>query len=129
MSITDKLSLCAGGYPLPRGNKPCAKCGATQSEPCGRMSVQHENTRAELAKEQQRADFELRRANEALGHLQVLSAKAKDAYAAKEDLCKALRLILPMAKGYAHEHPVGSNQEKVNEAAEILGRVGDVVFV
>ena len=31
-----------------------------------------------------------------------------------------LLLILPMAKGYAAEHPVGNNQQKVNMASMIL---------
>ena len=43
--------------------------------------------------------------------------------AERDRLLDALRLILPMAKGYAHEHPVGGNQEKVNEAAEIVAKV------
>jgi chromosome segregation ATPase len=38
----------------------------------------------------------------------------------------ALRLILPMAKGYASEHPVGSNQEYVEEAERALsGKTGE----
>jgi len=31
-----------------------------------------------------------------------------------------LTYILPMAKGYAAEHPVGNNQEKVNGANEFV---------
>jgi hypothetical protein len=37
----------------------------------------------------------------------------------------ALRLVLPMAKGWAHEHPVGDNQGKVDEAAAVLGQDAD----
>lgn len=36
------------------------------------------------------------------------------------DAISLLRLILPMAKGYAHEHPVGSNQRYVNDAEEFI---------
>lgn len=36
-----------------------------------------------------------------------------------------LRWILPMAKGYAHAHPVGSNQEKVNGAIEALQTIAE----
>ncbi len=32
----------------------------------------------------------------------------------------ALSWVLPMAKGYAHEHPVGGNQDKVDSAQQIL---------
>ena len=32
----------------------------------------------------------------------------------------ALTFILPLAKGYAHEHPVGANQRHVDDAAETL---------
>lgn len=38
-----------------------------------------------------------------------------------------LAYILPLAKGYAHEHPVGSNQKLVNLAEEAMfdeGREG-----
>lgn len=36
------------------------------------------------------------------------------------DAINLLRLILPLAKGYAHEHPVGSNRQYVNDAEEFL---------
>lgn len=36
------------------------------------------------------------------------------------DAINLLRLILPLAKGYAHEHPVGSNQQYVSDAEEFL---------
>lgn len=36
------------------------------------------------------------------------------------ELEEALRLILPMAKGYAAEHPVGRNQEMVIDAEQAL---------
>lgn len=36
------------------------------------------------------------------------------------DATSLLRLILPLAKGYAHEHPVGSNQQYVSDAEEFL---------
>lgn len=32
----------------------------------------------------------------------------------------ALRLILPLAKGYAHAHPVGSNARHIQEAEAVL---------
>jgi hypothetical protein len=35
----------------------------------------------------------------------------------------ALKLILPLAKGYAHAHPVGSNAWYVEQAAEAIARV------
>lgn len=37
-----------------------------------------------------------------------------------EMLRRTLKLILPMAKGYAAEHPVGSNDEYVKEAERVL---------
>ena len=37
------------------------------------------------------------------------------------EMREALVLILPLAKGYAAEHPVGSNQEYVTHAETILG--------
>ena len=42
-----------------------------------------------------------------------------------ERLQEALRLILPLAKGYAHAHPVGSNQEYVNDARAILAQCAE----
>lgn len=152
MSITDKLSLCAGGFHLPRDNKPCAKCGATQWEPCGRsrdgwepdvpeqLQVSNQAERLEQIRARHAAARERRNGprsdDEAdieflLGIIDGLSADiAGGAWvpvsewnvtiAERDNLRNALRLILPMAKGYAHEHPVGGNQEKVNEAAEIL---------
>ena len=33
-----------------------------------------------------------------------------------EEIEEALEWVIPMAKGYASEHPVGRNQEIVNEA-------------
>lgn len=36
------------------------------------------------------------------------------------ELREALTLILPLAKGYAAEHPVGSNQAYVNAACDVL---------
>ena len=35
-------------------------------------------------------------------------------------LAEALRWVLPMAKGYAHEHPVGRNAEMVKHANAVL---------
>lgn len=40
--------------------------------------------------------------------------------AEREKLIEALGWILPMAKGYAAEHPVGNNQEIINEVNDIL---------
>jgi hypothetical protein len=37
-----------------------------------------------------------------------------------ERLRDTLRLILPMARGYAAEHPVGDNQGKANHALAVL---------
>lgn len=37
-----------------------------------------------------------------------------------ERLEDALMIVLPMAKGYAHEHPVGANQEKCDHAERLL---------
>ena len=34
-------------------------------------------------------------------------------------LVEALEIILPMAKGYAAEHPVGNNQDIVNEVESL----------
>ena len=39
-------------------------------------------------------------------------------------VCEALELVLPMAKGYAAEHPVGSNQRYVEVAQESLTALG-----
>lgn len=38
----------------------------------------------------------------------------------RDELLKLTRLILPMAIGYAHANPVGSNQEYINEVQEFL---------
>jgi hypothetical protein len=38
---------------------------------------------------------------------------------------KVLRLILPLAKGYAAAHPVGSNDRYVAEAEQVLAAYGD----
>ena len=38
------------------------------------------------------------------------------------ELREALTWILPMAKGYAHEHPVGRNASLVQHAEELLVR-------
>ena len=48
-----------------------------------------------------------------------LAAQAKDLAAAEArilELENALTLVMPMAKGYAAQHPVGSNQAIVNSA-------------
>lgn len=37
-------------------------------------------------------------------------------------ITEALRLILPMAKGYAAEHPVGGNQRYVKQAEDALNK-------
>ena len=42
--------------------------------------------------------------------------------AAAPELLEALVLVLPMAKGYAAEHPVGRNQEIVNEVQAALNQ-------
>lgn len=39
----------------------------------------------------------------------------------RNTLASAIRLILPLAKGYAAEHPVGSNERYVIEADLLLG--------
>lgn len=36
------------------------------------------------------------------------------------ECARHLALVLPMAKGFAHQNPVGSNQAIVNDAAEAL---------
>jgi hypothetical protein len=36
----------------------------------------------------------------------------------------ALALVLPMAKGYAHQHPVGSNQKYCDIATALLEKKG-----
>lgn len=43
--------------------------------------------------------------------------------AAPVPIADALRLILPLARGYAAAHPVGSNQDYVNAAEEALAAV------
>ena len=35
----------------------------------------------------------------------------------------ALVLVLPLARGYAHEHPVGANQQYVSHATDVLAGV------
>ena len=40
--------------------------------------------------------------------------------AAAPELLEALVLVLPMAKGYAAEHPVGNNEAMVQEAIDAL---------
>jgi hypothetical protein len=41
----------------------------------------------------------------------------------RERLVDALKLILPMAKGYAYEHNVGSNQKYVLETEQLLAEI------
>lgn len=36
-----------------------------------------------------------------------------------------LRLVLPMAKGYAHANPVGSNQQYITDAEEFIAAQGE----
>ncbi|KKN68470.1 hypothetical protein LCGC14_0451060 [marine sediment metagenome] len=38
------------------------------------------------------------------------------------ELLDALVFILPMAKGYAHAHPVGGNQDKIRHAEQIIAK-------
>lgn len=52
--------------------------------------------------------------------LTVAVARAQAAEAKLYAAMDALTFILPLAKGYAHEHPVGANQRHVDEAAETL---------
>ena len=40
--------------------------------------------------------------------------------AAIEAVVRSMQVILPMAKGYAAEHPVGNNQQMVNDAVDAL---------
>lgn len=42
------------------------------------------------------------------------------------ELVGALRLILPMALGYAHAHPVGNNAKFIEEAAQALANTKEV---
>lgn len=46
-----------------------------------------------------------------------------------EELHRALVVVLPMAKGYAHEHPVGDNEGKVKWAQEIAEKFAAPVVV
>ncbi len=46
---------------------------------------------------------------------------ATDLELQRDTIVSALRLILPLAKGYANEHPVGSNERYVIEAELLLG--------
>ena len=57
--------------------------------------------------------------NKLFGWLQAHEASemAKDA----ENLRTQLRLILPMAKGYARAHPVGNNAAYIAEAEAAIG--------
>ena len=50
--------------------------------------------------------------NELLQERDILRARVKE-------LEEALDWVLPMSKGYAAEHPVGRNQEIVNQAVAI----------
>lgn len=52
----------------------------------------------------------------------VIALLARPAPAGDEAVVDALALILPMAKGYAAEHPVGSNAKYVVEAEAALAR-------
>lgn len=74
---------------------------------------------------------------DALTNLEVLARELEAQLAAARaeirrhllTVCKlreALILILPMAKGYAHEHNVGGNQGKVSAASGILKLTRDV---
>ena len=42
-----------------------------------------------------------------------------------EETVVMLQLIIPLAKGYVVEHPVGSNQRYVNEAEAALRPLGE----
>lgn len=52
--------------------------------------------------------------------------QASDVSGLAEALSDALMWILPMAKGYAHEHPVGRNAETVQAAEEALAQAQQV---
>lgn len=41
----------------------------------------------------------------------------------QDELVEALRLILPLAKGYSASHPVGSNDKYVSIAEEVLAKI------
>lgn len=56
----------------------------------------------------------------------MVDNKNTDSYEATDavpELRDVLRLILPMAKGYATAHPVGNNAHFVGLAEEVLARV------
>ena len=49
-----------------------------------------------------------------------LAAQLAACDSALTETADALRLILPMAKGYAHAHPVGNNQKFIEQAEAAL---------
>jgi len=57
-----------------------------------------------------------------LAELERAKADGHAKAAAMEKLADHLALILPLARGYAAEHQVGSNQQYVDDAANILAR-------
>ncbi len=54
------------------------------------------------------------------GELERLENDCVGLEARARRLEETLQLILPLAKGYAHANPVGSNQEYVNEADALI---------
>ena len=65
----------------------------------------------------ERLTFRLKRASEdELGLATVAEADLRALLASHDRLRIALGIVLPMAKGYAAEHPVGSNAEYVLQA-------------
>lgn len=72
---------------------------------------------ATLEAENARLREALEIATHSLGKIEMC---AQSMSAAESEAKRALRIVLPMAKGYAYEHPVGRNREMVECAEQAL---------
>lgn len=72
-----------------------------------------------LSAEVERLKVRLKEDSEASEHIYKISVGVI------RDLRAHLEIVLPMAAGYAREHPVGRNQEMVDGAREALEGGGD----
>jgi len=52
----------------------------------------------------------------------IIASHFQDLGAGGDELADALRLILPMAKGYAHNNPVGNNWQFCEQAESVLAQ-------
>jgi len=108
MSDEQKCPMCGG--PMVESHSPSGFLSRhwVDGDACLRRQLAHALERAEKAEARVK---ELETLLDVFCGLQIPELRAE-----VERLREALQLILPMAKGYARAHPVGSNQKYIEEA-------------